>query len=558
MATALLTDLGFIVIIATVCALLARFLKQPLLLSYILAGVIIGPYGLKLVTSYDIINVVSELGIAFLLFIVGLELDINKIKSLGAISLIAGLGQVVFTFFAGYYFTQWIGFPPLQSMYLSIALTLSSTVIVVKLYEDKGQLDTLHGRVALGILLVQDFLAIISMAMLSTTPEFSVPIILTAVLKGLGFFIVALLVGQYLLPIIFRFIAESQELLFIGSVAWCFLFGMVAEWLELSVAIGAFLAGVSLASLPYSWEIIHKTRSLRDFFATIFFVALGMQIGFAHIFDHTITIIWLSLFVLIGNPLIVMILMSLFGFKSSTAFLTSIAIAQISEFSLVYVLFAYQLGLIPQFVVSIVAVIAVITFTLSSYMITYGDYLYTKLYPILRLFEKISLRKLELSYLPDAKKSYEIVIFGCNRIGKTVLHRAQDLGKTVLVVDYHPEILQRLIKAKIPSLYGDVNDPSLLARINFKETKLVISTVPNLATNLFLTKKLKQYYKNAVRFVTADQSKDALQLYRAGADYVIMPHRLGGEYVAGLLEHLRTPTLHKLKKEHLHQFLNRL
>lgn len=536
MTSGLIIDIGFIVIIATACALIAKLLRQPLLLSYILAGAIIGPYGLRLVTSYSTINVVSELGIAFLLFIVGLELDINKIKKMGAISIIAGIGQVVFTFFAGFLFTQWVGFSPTQSIYLSIALTLSSTVIVIKLYEDKDQLDTLHGRVALGILLVQDFLAIISISMLSNSAEFSAVIVLTALLKGLGFFIIALLLGQFVLPLLYKFVAESQELLFITSVAWCFLFGIIAQWLELSVAIGAFLAGVSLASLPYSFEIINKTRSLRDFFATLFFVSLGMQIGFGDITQHLSTIIWLSLFVLVGNPLIVMILMSLFGFKSSTSFLTSIAIAQVSEFSLVYVLFAYKLGVVPQFVVSIVALIAVITFTLSSYMITYGEVLYAKMQKFLKLFEKISLRKLEFSYLPEARKSYEIIIFGCNRIGNTVLHKTRQLGKSALVVDFHPEVITHLMREKVPCIYGDASDPTILSRINFSKTKIAISTLPEQQANIRLVKKLKQLNKKITLFFTADHHDEALQLYNLGADYIIMPHQIGGHYVASLLE----------------------
>ncbi len=550
----LIIDLGIIIIIATICAVIAKFLKQPLLLSYILAGVIIGPFGLKLVTDAPTINVVSELGIAFLLFIVGLELDIKKIKDMGAISIIAGIGQVVFTFFAGYLFTQWVGFTPSQSIYLSVALTLSSTVIVVKLYEEKGQLDTLHGRVALGILLVQDFLAIIAMSMLSGSADFSVPLVLTALLKGLGFFIVALLLGQFIIPLLFKFIASSQELLFIASIAWCFLFGIVAQWLELSVAIGAFLAGVSLASLPYSFEIIHKTRSLRDFFATIFFVALGMQIGFSNISQYASTIIWLSIFVLIGNPLIVMILMSLFGFKSSVSFLTSIAIAQVSEFSLVYMLFAYKLGLVPQFIVSIIAVIAVITFTLSSYMITYGNVLYAKIGGVLKLFEKLSLRKIEFSYLPDMKKSYDVILIGCNRVGNAILNKAKFLHKSVFVVDYHPEIITHLMKEKIPCIYGDASDLSLASKINFKGAKIVISTVPEPQINVRLAKKIRQINKTAILFFTADHRGDAINLYKAGVNYVIMPHQIGGHFVASLFENMPNKKfLAKIKKEQIEE-----
>lgn len=554
----LITELGFIIIIATICAIIARLLRQPLILSYILAGIIIGPYGLKLVTDYSIINGVSELGIAFLLFIVGLELDINKIRALGAIPFVAGIGQVIFTFFAGYFFTQWVGFPAQQSILISIALTLSSTVIVVKLYEEKNQLDTLHGRIALGILLVQDFLAILSISMLSNSTEFSATLVLIAILKGLGFFIVALLIGQYLLPTLFKFIAQSQELLFIASVAWCFLFGMVAAWLELSVAIGAFLAGVSLASLQYRIEIINKTRSLRDFFATIFFVSLGMQIVFANITQYIPTIIWLSIFVLVGNPLIVMILMSVAGFKSRTSFLTSIAIAQISEFSLVFAVFAHNLGLVPQYVISIIAVIGMLTFTISSYLITYGDKIYDKLKKILVVFEKLSISKKEVTYLPDANKSYDIIIFGCNRIGGSVLRKAQKLEQSVLVVDYHPELIKELIKQKVPCIYGDAGEPGLLSKINFSKTKLFISTVPEESTNIMLAKEIRKINKKIIQFVTADQHKYAMELYKIGVDYVIMPHHLGGQHVASVLQDIlvNRNILKQIKKEHLYELLN--
>jgi len=349
--TSLLIDIGIVIIIATILAYFARYIKQPLILAYMLAGIVIGPLGLKLISDQANIAVLSELGIAFMLFIVGLELDIKKLTHLGFVTFTAGIGQIIFTFAVGYLIAL-IFFSKVVALFVAAALTLSSTIIVIKLYSDKNELGTLHGRIVLGILLAQDLVAVFLLAALTGADGFASQAIMFSILKGLIMIIIAFAAG-YLFKYVFKPIAKSQELLFLSAVAWCFFLIFVADQFKFSIAIGAFLAGISLASLPYNIEIIGRTRSLRDFFATIFFVSLGMQIAFNGVGTLLIPAIVFSMFVIVGNPLIVLIISGLLGYKGRTSFLAAIAIAQISEFSLILVAIGFARGMLSQDILSL-------------------------------------------------------------------------------------------------------------------------------------------------------------------------------------------------------------
>ena len=532
----LIADIGIILIVATILAIVARFLKQPLIIGYMLAGIIIGPLGLGWVVNHDVITTLSEIGIAFLLFIVGLELDIRKLKHLGAVSLIVGLGQVVLTFIAGYILAIFLGLPSTYAFYVSIALTLSSTVIIIKLLSDKNEINALHGRIALGVLLVQDFIAVMILAMMSNSGQITTSHIMSNLITGIGFFAVSIVIGTVLLKYLFKPIAKSTELLFLGAVSWCFAYAMLSHWFGFSIAIGAFLAGISLAPLPYHIEIASRIKSLRDFFATIFFVTLGMQIVLTGIQYLVWPIVLLSLFVLVCNPLIVMILMSVMGFKARPSFLTGISLAQISEFSLIMMATGYTVGIIPQTIVSVIAIIAVITFTISSYMITYDEQLYRLLKRLLKPFEKLSIKGFDLEYLPEKEADYKIILCGCDRIGHAILDSAQKMNKSILVVDFNPELIKKLMKEKIHCLYGDISDIEIMNKLNFRKAEIVISTIPDYADNSMLAKKVKSVNKRAIVIVSAEDVDDALELYNNGADYVILPHMLGGEHISVLLQ----------------------
>ena len=521
-------EIGIVIIAATLLAIIARFLKQPLIIAYIAAGIVIGPVGLGWIKSYDLISLFSELGIVFLLFIVGLQLDIRKLKHVGWQASLVGLGQVIFTGAIGFFIAQYY-FNNLISTYIAIGLALSSTVVVVKLLSDKNEINTLHGRIAIGVLLIQDLVAVMAIMMFSSLDHFSTALLLSGLYKILILFTVALVAYVLILPYIFRKIGASRELLLITALSWAFGMAILAQYLDFSIAVAALLAGISLAGTPYSIEIVGRVKPLRDFFVTMFFVALGMQVAIEPLQKYLFPIVVFCLFVLIGNPVILYVVMKLFKYKPRTAFLTSISLAQISEFSIVLVALGLSLGHLNQEIVSIIAVIATVTIGLSSYMIMYDDWLYRKF----KVFFKVKSEE-KLQYLP--KKRFDVVLAGYNRIGYSIYNKLKSMRKRVLIVDYDPEIVKELIEEEKPCIYGDVGDLEVIDKMNLKHVKMLISTVPDIYDNLLLVKKLKEANPRALAIVTANQIDEALKLYERSADYVIMPHFLGGEHVSFLVE----------------------
>jgi len=548
-------DIGLIIVVATFLAYLAQILRQPLILAYIIAGILIGPTGFGLITNRDVILTLSEFGIAFFLFIIGLELDIKKLKNYGFIIFITGIGQVVFTFFIGFIIIKFFGFADLEAIYLALALTFSSTMIVVKLLSDKNELDTLHGRIILGILLIQDVAAIVLLALMPNILNLSLSsgyILSLSLVKGLGLFSIAIVMSIFVLPYFLDFASKSQELLFLFAISWCFIFSTMSYYIGYSVAIGAFLAGISLASFPYNVEIVGRVRSLRDFFATIFFVSLGMMFVMGDVSSVIAPIIILSLFVLIGNPFIVILLTSFFGYGKRTSFLTSIAIAQVSEFSLILVVLGLKLGHISQQIVTMTTVIAIITITITTYLIKYDEKIYRMLSRYLNIFERTTYKKEELIEIPHSHKKH-VVVAGCHRMGFSIIKTLQELKKDFLVVEFDPDIIKVLKKDKIHCIYGDLGDLEILDRIDLKDAEIVISTIPRMDDNILLIEKTREINPGAMIFVTADTVDQALQLYNIGADYVFLPRILSGEKASELVEKYvkNTDEIKYIKRQHI-------
>ena len=525
-------DIGFIVIISTLFAYIARFLKQPLIPAYVLAGVILGPL-LGFVTNMDIISNLSEIGIAFLLFIVGLEIDIKKLKDIGLIASLGGAIQVAAVFVLAFMASVFMGFLTMESIYLGLIIAFSSTMVVVKLLSDKREIDTLHGRIIIGILLLQDIAAIFALSLLSQS-SLSANLLLLSLGKGLLVILLSYLAGKFILPPLFRYAASSQELLFIASISVAFLFSMLLNSIGFSIAVGAFLAGIIL-NVPYNVEIIGKIKPLRDFFSVLFFVSLGMQLTLSNLQNVINPIAMLILLVVVLKPLIVMFLCSFFGYSKRTSFLSAISLAQISEFSLILAAQGLIFGHITQEIFSMTVVLAVATIVLSTYFINYSDKLYAKLASFFGIFDRLATTYKSLEYLPRKMKNY-VVLCGYNRIGYSIIKSLKKMKKNHVVVDFNPEIIKKMIAEKVPCLYGDVGDIEVLERLNFREASMVISTVPNKNDNLLLIHEAKKAHAKVVVFVTANQIEEALELYNAGADYVILPHFLGGEHVSLILE----------------------
>ncbi|WKZ25196.1 MAG: cation:proton antiporter [Patescibacteria group bacterium] len=546
----LFIELSLVIGIGVIMAVIMRLLRQPLIISHIITGLIVGPFILNVITAFDIFHLFSQIGIAILLFTVGLHLNPQIIKQFGKISLATGLGQVLFTALVGFLICLSLGFSPIAAVYVSIALAFSSTIIILKLISDKGEMESLYAKISVGFLLVQDIIALILL--------FSIPIIASegssytglAIMfaKGIGLAILAWVVANRVLKPLNKFLSGSQELLFLFSLSWGFIVAAVFLMFGFSLETGALIAGVSLATLPSREEISARLMPLRDFFIVVFFIMLGAQMVLTGLWQTIPIALILSLFVLIGNPIILMIIMGRFGYKKSTSFKTGLTVAQISEFSLILVALGLTYGHIDTAIMSTVTLIALITIFFSTYMIMYSDNLYNYLEKWLSIFEKKQTKEKE----PKNKK-YPIVLFGCNRIGHDFVENFRHSKKKFMIVDYDPEAIESFSSLNIACEYGDAGDINFLESLELKAIELAVSTIPVLATNKLLTEVIRKKNKKAVIMMVAHSIQDAIELYDKGVDYVVLPHFLGGRHAADIVLKLgnNRRKFSSLKNKHL-------
>lgn len=546
-------EIGIILAIATIVSTFMRFLRQPLVVGYILSGIIVGPYFLNIITSNEYIELFSKLGIAILLFIVGLSLKPDVIREVGKVSLVTGIGQILFTSLLGFFLIKALGFNDTASLYGAIALTFSSTIIILKLLSDKGDLNKLYGKISIGFLLVQDVVATIILLFVSlwasSTSTNENP--LAILLKVFLFFVILYFLGKYILPRLTNFLAKSQESLFLFSLTWGL--GLAALFYEFgfSLEIGALVAGVSLAVSPFSQEIASRMRPLRDFFIVIFFIMLGSHIIIANLSAILIPAIILSIFVLIGNPIIVIILMNLLGYKSKTGFMAGLTVAQISEFSLILMALGLSSGHLNQEIVSLITLVGVITIAGSTYLIIYADKIYENTRKITKIFE---FRKNEKTNEKISNENpYNMIIFGYDRVGFDFVNVAQKMQNKHLVVDFDPQSINKLESRGIPYKYGDAEDVNFLEEINLTETELVVSTIPDFKTNLNLVSYYHNHNKDGIIIVISHDIKHTKELYKHGASFVVMPHYLGANYASQMIETHGTKKeeFEKKKQQHL-------
>lgn len=534
-------EIGLIIVIATIISFVLKTLKQPLIIGYILTGIIAGPHVLELVGSAHYIELFSRFGIAILLFIIGINLKPRTIHEVGKVSLITGIGQIIITSILGFIMMKLAGYDVVESIYGSIALTLSSTIIVLKLLSDKGDLNKLYGKISTGFLLIQDIFAAIALLVISIIGSKDISqgkdissIFIFLIIKAIILVIILFFFSKYILPKLIKFAASSQELLFIFSMAWGI--GMASIFLVLgfSLEIGALVAGIIMASSDYSEEIASRMKPLRDFFILLFFVMLGSIMNFTNFQIIIIPSIFLSLFVLIGNPIIMIIIMNLLGYKRRTSFLTGLVVAQISEFSLILITLGYSMGHVSKDIVSIVALVGVITIAGSTYLVLYAEKLYETFKPFLKYFE---FRKKTIETDDSADSDIDMYIIGYDRVGYDYVQIAQKMGLMYCVIDFDPKAINKLKANNINYYFGDVEDVDFLEEISINQAKIVISTVPDFDANKTLVSYYKQHNNtDGIIIVTSSNIKNAKILYQHGATFVVMSHYLGARYAANMIE----------------------
>lgn len=550
MMTTTLFQLAIVLLLASGLGVLTQLFRQPTVLAYLATGAIIGYFGFFNLANQETFKLFSDLGIMFLLFLIGLEINYTSLRLVGKTSLIVGVGQLVFTTVIGFFLSVFLGFGQLESLYIAVALSFSSTIIVVKLLADKKDLNSLYGKISIGFLLVQDFVAILILVVLAgveSSHGVSWWSFIFTIIKGAGLFVVMLWLGRKYFPIIFDVVAYSSELLFIASLAWVLTLAAVVSKIGFSVEVAGFLAGLALANSSEHYQIASRIRPLRDFFIVMFFVILGSSIVFANFHGFEKQIVILSILVLLGDPLIVWIIMGFIGYRKRTLFLAGITVAQISEFSLILATRGFQLGHIGSGALATITAVGIITITLSTYFIVYSERIFRYAVRPLSIFERSQSAE-DLIDAFEVKK--QVIIIGCHRIGESLVRGLQK--QNILIVDFDPEIIAHMREEGFDCLFGDVEDEEIFERANFASARLVVSTNPNFEDNATLLENLQKIDKRPKVIVRARTERDAEILYQKGADYVLLPHLTTGHYIAKAI--LTDPTmaiLQQLKQKDL-------
>lgn len=541
----LLMAIGLSVIAATLLAYIAKFIKQPLIIAYIVAGIIIGPkIGFGWIVDEAEIELISEIGLILLLFIIGLEIDLKKLAKAGKSVILTGILQVPISFAIGWFILWLIGFSNSDGqydlLYLSFAIAISSTMIVVKLLYDKSELDTLPGRITLGVLVFQDIWAIIFLAVQPNLLDPQISVLLSSFGKGVGLVVICLLMSKYVLPKFFYSIAKLPELILVASLAWCFLVCGLAQYAGLSKEMGALIAGVSISTFPYNLDVIAKVINIRDFFITLFFVALGMKIPVPTT-QILLIAFAISITLMITRFFSVFPILKSLKLGNRIALIPTLNLSQISEFSLVICALGMTYGHIGESIVSFIVFTLVITATLSTYMIQGSHSIYTSMRTLLtKIGLKDSVETTDESHV-DEKSIYFLGFFkNASSIIYEIEKNHSKLKDQIRVIDFNPEVLGKLKEKGFDAQYGDISHLETLHHLGIHHAKVVVSTIPDSVlrgtNNLNILRAVKQHAPEAKVIVTSEDISNSLELYQAGAAYVIVPRLMVSSLMVPLLE----------------------
>ncbi len=536
MEISIFVQIALVIAIAAVIAVIMHVLRQPLIMGYIITGIIVGPSALGLIQGEDAhhaFETFAEIGIALLLFIIGLGLNAAVVKSLGKVSVVTAGALFLTVGSVGHFVALLLGFDQMSAIFIGIALFFSSTIIILKALSDKHELGRLYGQVAIGVILVDDIvatLALVAVAMLSQgsldAATFGT-LGMKALLLGGGLYVA----GVHIIPRIGKLLASSSELLFLFSIAWGLSISSVFGIAGFSHELGALFAGVSLAGLPYATEMAARLKPLRDFFIVLFFVTLGELFTFDTLSTALIPALLLSLVVMIGKPVFVMASLGALGYTKLTGFKAAIHLSQISEFSIILIIFAASSGVVAESAVPLVTLVALITIGLSTYMMKYDEKLYRWLSKYLDVFERKKIKE-----NTKQKEPYPAILLGYHKGGHEFVEAFREMKLRYLVVDDDPEIIEHLEHRGIRHEFGDMTDEEFLVEINAANAKLVVSTVESLKSNLSTLRFLKSHNKNISYVCHALSYDDAAALYEAGASYVSLPHYIGSERVSNFIK----------------------
>jgi len=533
-------QLALVLLLASGIGVVANRLKLPLVVSYLLTGLLLSLVRLFDLGHSPVFEVLPEIGIAFVLFLIGMELKLSEFKLLGRPIFITALGQIAVSTLLGFGIAKLLGFNATESLYLGLGLAFSSTVVVIKLLLDNRDLTSLYGKLSVGMLLVEDLVAIVVLMLISvngavhqTDGQGSYALLLLLV-KALALFGSTFVLAKYLLGKVFEYTAHSIELLYISSITWCFAFTGFAIFLGFSVEIGAFLAGVALASSPYHLQIQAKIKPMRDFFLALFFIYLGAKAEFNDFLTVLPIVVIFTLYALVAKPIIYAFLLSRFGFKKHTLFQTALNLSQISEFSLVVLLVGVNAGLVGSRAISVMALVAVASITVSSILISYSKRLYKHLTPVVTIFD-INRKARVFEQRTKHALNDHIIVIGGHRVGGPIISYLQNTDISFVVMDFNPSVVRELVNQGIDALYGDIGDPDIFEFLHVDKAKLVICTATDFSDNELLLSFVKDHSPKTRVVLRAVDAKHAQLLKQLGADYVILPEKVSGDFIVAQL-----------------------
>jgi len=565
--SALLFGISISILAATVLGFCFNVLKQPLILAYIAAGIAIGPrIGFGFIQSKSDISTIAEIGLILLLFMIGLELDLKKVKESGKSLILTGIFQFILCVSMGLGFFLLLGFTlkgqapytyevlgvqilggPYDLLYLAACIGLSSTTIVVKLLYEKFELDTLAGRLTVGVLIFQDLWAVILLGLQPNLTSPQIGVILWSFAKGASLVLLSLLMSKYILGFLFRTIAKVPEIMLVASLGWCFLIAGLAAQLGLSMEMGALIAGVALSTFPYNLDIIGKIINIRDFFIVLFFVGLGMVIPNPLAKPGLLLIAGLIAgFLVLTRFLSIYPLLYGLGNGNRVSLLSSINLSQASEFALVIAFIGSQAQPrhIGPDIVTLVIFVFVLTSIASTYMIKYNQGLQN----VLRTgLEKLGLKSMEQVTREDRHAvAPDVALLGFYRVASAFVSEIESLQshlkEKLIVVDFNPVVFRELKRRGIKVVYGDISNEQTLHHAGIEEAKVVVSTITDDilvgTSNMNLIRQIRHLAPQARIVVTAVSRSQALKLYEAGADYVLRPNYLTGRHLLEVLDRL--------------------
>lgn len=531
MASPLYIEFTIILVIAVTMGVIMRWLKLPLILGYVISGILVSPVIFGIMESEQTIEFLSEIGIAFLLFIVGLSLNLRDFRKTGMPAAITGAVQVALTFGITYLITILIGFSPIHSAYIAIALSFSSTIIVLKLLSDRHDLDALHGRLAVGILIFQDLVAIFVLTLIASMNSALGlgSLIGVTLLKLLAFAIGIIIIIKIVIPRLDRILAHSHEMVFISAITSLLLFSAVFSYFGLSLEIGALLAGICFASSNHRFAIREKTIPLRDFFIILFFILIGTFIDFGVLKKSIFIILLLSVIAIIIKPIIIMGVLGILKNRRRHTFYTGTYMSQISEFSLVVILLGISMNHITPEILSIITSVMIISISVSAILISNVDKIFLRLSDKLKVFERKDIKK-----EPEKHASPKVVLLGYTNLSYRISLYLKRKSISFLIVDDNPERIADLKERNMPALLLDLADPESYDMMDLSKTQVAIICLKSFDAKRMIISILKE--NKIMVFVEATSIDDVNTLYGYGATYVLMPHLLGGEHIVHLFE----------------------